>query len=488
LAQTVSVGPVMTEPVASPVRSRPVDGHHDLIVVGGGSGGLAAARAGVRAGRRTLLIQDGEVGGDCTFTGCIPSKTLIESARQGVGFTAAMTRVAETVARVAATETAAVLVGEGIAVVEGRARFTGPRRLQVGARAFSAERVVVATGSAPARPDIAGLDTVPFLTNETVFGLRERPARLVVIGGGPIGSELGQAFGRLGSDVVVVEGGPRLLAREEPEASAVLARWFASQGISVRVATTVCRLAPRRGPGGSVVVELSDGTTLEADALLVASGRRAVTDGLDPGAGGIDLDDTGSIRTDDRLATTASGVYAVGDVTGRLRFTHAADEMGRLAVANAFSRFPRRFDTRAVPWVTFTDPEVARVGMTEEQAVGRGVRVAQVPMAAVDRAVTAGRTEGFVKLIAGPRPVIGSAGGGRLLGATIVGPRAGEMIGEAALAVRTAMFVGRLAQTVHAYPTWSMALRQAAAQFFMEEGGRRARPARSNQGPGQQPG
>jgi pyruvate/2-oxoglutarate dehydrogenase complex dihydrolipoamide dehydrogenase (E3) component len=476
---------VITEPVASPVSSRPVDGDHDLIVVGGGSGGLAAARAGVRAGRRTLLIQDGEIGGDCTFTGCIPSKTLIESAHQGLGFSAAMARVAATVARVAATETAAVLAGEGIAVVEGRARFTGPRRLQVGARAFRAPRVVVATGSTPVRPDIAGLATVPWLTNETVFGLRERPDRLVVIGGGPIGCELGQAFGRLGSDVVIIEGGPRLLAREEPEASAVLARWFASQGISVRAATTVRRLAPLPGRGGAIAVELSDGTTLGADALLVASGRRAVTDGLDPGAAGIDLDEAGSIRTDDRLATTAAGVYAVGDVTGRLRFTHAADEMGRLAVANALGRLSRRrFDTRAVPWVTFTDPEVARVGLTEEQAAGRGVRVAHVPMAAVDRAVTAGRTEGFVKLIAGPRPVIGSAGGGRLLGATIVGPRAGEMIGEAALAVRTAMFVGRLAQTVHAYPTWSMALRQAGAQFFMEEGGRRARPA---QGPARPP-
>jgi pyruvate/2-oxoglutarate dehydrogenase complex dihydrolipoamide dehydrogenase (E3) component len=476
---------VITQRARSPVGAHPVEGHHDLIVVGAGSGGLAAARAGLRAGRRTLLVADGEIGGDCTFTGCIPSKTLIESAHQGLAFGPAMARVAATVAHVAATETAEVLRAEGITVVEGRARFCGPRTLQVDHRRYRADRVVVATGSAPLRPAIAGLDTVTWLTNETVFGLRRRPGRLVVIGGGPIGCELGQAFAMLGSEVVVVESGRRLLAREEPESSAVVARWLTGRGVSIRTATTVRRLAPGSGDQRAVVVQLSDGTTVEADALLVAAGRRAVTDGLDPEAGGIDLDGAGSIRTDDRLATTAPGVYAVGDVTGRLRFTHAADEMGRVAVANALGRRSRRrFDVRAVPWVTFTDPEVARVGPTEERAAGRGVRVAHIPMGAVDRAVTAGRTEGFVKLIAGPRPVIGSVGGGRLLGATIVGPRAGEMIGEAALAVRTGMFVGRLAQTVHAYPTWSMALRQAAAQFFMEEGGRRARPA---QGPDDRP-
>jgi pyruvate/2-oxoglutarate dehydrogenase complex dihydrolipoamide dehydrogenase (E3) component len=210
----------------------------------------------------------------------------------------------------------------------------------------------------------------------------------------------------------------------------------------------------------------------------VTVGRAPVTAGLDPGAAGVETDERGIITVDDRLATSASGVYAVGDVTGRLQVTHAADEMGRTAAVNALRRPARlRFRTATVPWVTFTSPEVARVGMTESEAAEHGGRVAFLPMSEVDRAVAAGATDGFVKLVAGPRTLLRNLGGGRLLGATIVGERAGEMIHEVALAMRTRAFTGRLAQTVHAYPTWSTAVRSTAAQFFLERDGRRARPA-----------
>jgi len=206
-------------------------------------------------------------------------------------------------------------------------------------------------------------------------------------------------------------------------------------------------------------------------------GRRAATDGLGLEEAGVERE-RGFIVTDDHLATTAAGVWAVGDAAGKLQFTHAADEMGRIAAGNALARRPpRRFHPEWIPWVTFTDPEVARVGMTEAEGAERGARVAYLPMSEVDRAVAAGATDGFVKLVAGPRRVLGHAAGGRLLGATVVAGRGGELIAEAALAIRTRMFTARLAQAVHAYPTWSAAMWQAAAQFFVDAGGRRARPA-----------
>jgi pyruvate/2-oxoglutarate dehydrogenase complex dihydrolipoamide dehydrogenase (E3) component len=242
--------------------------------------------------------------------------------------------------------------------------------------------------------------------------------------------------------------------------------------------------ASQSGPG--VSLELADRALVEVQQLLVATGRRPVTQGLDPEAGEVELDARGFVRTDSLLRTSAPGVYAAGDVTGRALLTHAADEMGRLAVHNAFSRLPlRHFDPLVVPQVTVTDPEVARVGLTEAEAAEKagGARVAFLPMSAVDRALAAQRTEGFVKLVAGRRGLLGEVGGGVLLGATVVAPRAGEMVHEVVLAMRTRMFTGRLAQTVHAYPTWSTAVRQAAAQFFFEVDGRRARPARQARTP-----
>lgn len=460
------------------IRSRETTTEYDLVVVGGGAGGIAAARAGVRRGWHTLLIQDGRLGGDCTFTGCVPSKTLIEATAAGRSFSDAIYILHEVVEQIAATESAVVLVSEGIDVIMGRARFTGPKSLSVGDRAIRGGRVVVATGSSPMVPSIPGLDQFAYLTNETVFDLAELPRSLAVLGGGAIGCELAQVFGRFGTEVHIFEAEDRILPREEPEVSVVLANVLAAEGVSLHLGTKVARVERLLDAQG-VRVLLADGSDLVAEQLLVAVGRRPATEGLDLAVGGIEVDERGFIRTDQHLRTSVPGVYAVGDVTGLLLFTHAADEMGRLAVANAFRRFrASAFDTSTIPWVTFTDPEIAHVGLTESQAVARRARVSFVPMAAVDRAIVAKRTEGFVKLIAGSRPLLRGIGGGELLGATIVAPRAGEMIHEVALAMRTRMFTGRLAQTVHAYPTWSTGIRQAAAQFFFEIDGRGARPAK----------
>jgi pyruvate/2-oxoglutarate dehydrogenase complex dihydrolipoamide dehydrogenase (E3) component len=416
----------------------------DIAVIGAGAGGLAAARAGARRGLRTVLITDGPIGGDCTFTGCVPSKSLIEAAARGASFADALAAVRRNVAAIAATETADVLRGEGVEALEGRARFRAPRALDVDGQAVRAGRVVVATGARPAVAAIEGLNVGGYLTNETVFELACPPRSLVVLGGGAIGCELTQAFARLGCAVTIIEALPRLVAREEPEASAVLVEVFAGEGIDVRTDRQVTRAEGT--VTGATRVWLDDGDAVTADEVLVAVGRHADTDGLDLEAAGIALNDRGFIRTDDHLATSAAGVYAVGDVAGTVQFTHAADEMGRLAVANAF-RHPgmprRRFQPAWIPAVTYTSPEIGRVGMTEAEAAEADGRVAFVPMSEVDRAVVAGQTAGFVKLIAGPRPVIRNVGGGRVLGATVVAERGGELVHEAVLAMRTRMFAGR---------------------------------------------
>jgi pyruvate/2-oxoglutarate dehydrogenase complex dihydrolipoamide dehydrogenase (E3) component len=454
---------------------------YDLIVIGGGAAGLAAAQAGAAAHVRTLLVSEGEIGGECTFTGCVPSKTVIEAVARGATFTEAMTAAGEAVATIAATETAGVLKRAGIEVIRGRASFTSPHRITVAGQKLRARGFVLATGSRPAVPPVPGLDTVPHLTNENVFQLTELPASLAVLGGGAVGCELAQAFHQLGSEVTVLEAAPRLLPAADPAASKLLAKVFAAQGITVRTAAQVEKTEISHN-GIGCAIQVRDSPTVAATHLLVAAGRTPVTEGMGLDAAGVRLDQHGVVVTDRHLATTAPGIYAAGDCTALMPFTHAAYAMGRLAARNALRsrRSPTgSFGTAAIPWVVFTDPEVAQVGFTADQAAPvRGARVAYLPMREVDRAVTAGRTEGFVKIVAGPRPGLGNLGGGRVLGATIVASRAGEMINEVALAMRAGMFTGRLAQTTHAYPTWSLAIQQAAAQFFGGYGGRRARPAK----------
>lgn len=455
----------------------------DLLVIGGGAAALGACFSARRSGHSVTMVVDGEPGGDCTFTGCVPSKSLIEQATGGADYAAAHAHLRKVVARIARTESSEVLRrAMGIDVVNGRARFVAARTVEVGGRRLSAPKVVLATGSGPILPGIPGLADVDALTNETIFGLEHAPASMVVLGGGAIGVELAQVFARFGVRVTVVEAAPRLVARGEPEACEVVEAVLRRDGVDVRTGVTV---TGARRSGGEVVLTTSDGE-VRGERLLVAVGRRPLTEDLGLEIAGIAVDGSGAVVTDDRLRTTADDVYAAGDVTNRLPFTHAADAMGRLTARNALGRVPRVFDSRAVPWVTFTAPEVAQVGLTEAEAVRArpGAKVASYPMRELDRAILAGAEDGFVKLVCAPRGGrfvpgrVGWAGGGEVVGATIVAPRAGEMIHEVALAMRTRAFTGRLAQTVHAYPTWSMAVQAAAAQFFGGYGGRTPRPAR----------
>lgn len=437
---------------------------HDLVVIGGGSAGLAAARESIRRTADVVLVTESPPGGECTFTGCVPSKTLIAEAARKTPFADAMERVRAAVQAIAETEDEDVLRSEGIDVIRGRARFVAPDKVIVSDKPVHSRRFVIATGTKSVRPPIEGLDDVPVLTHENVFDLRELPSSILVLGGGPIGCELAQAFARFGSRVTLVERASRLLQSEEPEVSGTLLEVFSREGIDVRLDTSATKVE-RTTEGMRMYFAVGD--PIDAQALLTATGVRAVTDGLGLESAGVEVESSGFVRTTDTLATTAKGIWAAGDVTGRSPFTHAADEMGRLAAANALGRKKKRFDVRSVPFVVFTDPEIARVGCTTAD-IGSvtGARIAVRPMSDVDRAVTEGRTDGFIKLIGAKRPLLGNAGGGRLVGATIVCARAGELVNEAALAIRTGMFLGRLAQTIHAYPTWSTALRQTAAQFF----------------------
>ena len=331
----------------------------------------------------------------------------------------------------------------------------------------------------PRSPPVPGLDTIGALTNETVFALDRRPDRLAVVGGGAIGCELAQAFARLGTHVTVIEAAERLLPLEDPDASAVIEaaldrRWRRRPG----------RRPPRAGrpPTARTVASTSlmAPTSLRTRCWWRRGDDRSPLDSVSTGVG-VEVDAAGRIVVDDTCATNIAGVWAIGDVTPFGGFTHVAGHMGFVAATNATrtNRFrpAAKVDRRVVPRVTFTDPEVASVGVTEADAAAVGGRVAVVRFDHVDRAITSGREAGFVKLIAGPRPLLRSVGGGQVLGATIVGPRAGEMIGEIALAMRTKMFTGRLAQTIHAYPTWSMAIQQAATGFFFDTEGVEVRPA-----------
>ncbi|MFP5218359.1 MAG: dihydrolipoyl dehydrogenase family protein [Actinomycetes bacterium] len=470
----------------------------DVVVVGAGATGLGAARAARAGGARVVLVEAERPGGDCTHYGCVPSKALLETARRvaaarsgprygftaqvDVDFRAVMERVASVITEIERDESAETLAGEGIDLLAGWGSFTGTDSLAVRGddgttRTVRSERFVVATGSRATVPPVEGLDAVPYLDNRTVFDLRDQPSHLLVLGGGPIGVELAQGFRRLGSEVTVVQSNDRLLPRDDPEASRALTAVLEREGVRVRTGARATAVEP--GP----VLHLSDGTSVRGSHLLVAVGRTPSTTGFGLERTGARTDEKGRVVTDGHLRA-APTVWAAGDCASKLLFTHVGDEQGRLAARNALAgkRFWRRgtWDDRVVPWVTFTEPEVAQVGLTEAQALdqhGAGVRVAVVRDADADRARTAGETDGFVKLVAAP----GRVGGmllGRLVGMTAVGPVAGELLAEAALSMRAGTLVGRLAQTVHPYPTWSLSTRIAAARLFGEVGGVGDRPAR----------
>lgn len=447
---------------------------YDLAVIGGGTAGLVASRTAAGLGARVVLIESGRLGGDCLWTGCVPSKSLIAAAglvqamrtadalglephEPAFEFAAVMERVQAVVATIEPMDSADSLRRDGVEVVAGAARFAGPGRIEVGGTKIRYRRALIATGSRPAVPGLPGLREAGPLTNESVWDLREQPRRLAILGGGPIGCELGQAFRRLGSEVTIVEQLPHLLAKEEPEARELVSGRLRDEGVTLRLGAAVERA---EGPGTLV---LKGGDRIGADRILVAAGRSPATDELGLESIGAERGEGGALKVDDRLATTARGVYAAGDAIAALPFTHVAGYHGRTVVANALFHARTRVSYDAVPWVTFTDPEVARVGLTEAQARerwGDDVRVSTKRYAENDRAITAAETEGFAKLVGDPK--------GKLVGATVAAAHGGESIAELAAWIRTGGKIADVSRSVHAYPTFSEGQARAADDYLVE--------------------
>ncbi len=444
----------------------------DICIIGAGSAGLSVAAGAARLGAATVLIEAGEMGGDCLNVGCVPSKSLIAAAAHAEAMRSAgpfgiepvtpvvhMDRVRrhidEVIAGIAPHDSAERFEGLGVRVIRAHGRFSDARTVEAGGRAIRARRFVVATGSRPAVPPVPGLDDVPHLTNETIFANETLPEHLLVLGAGPIGVELAQAYRRLGAKVTVIDIGP-LLARDDPELAAVVREALQGEGVELLERTPIQRVEP-----GPVVVVGSEGDErrIAGSHLLVATGRRPVVDGLGLEAAGIAHDRNG-ITVDAGLRTTNLRVYAIGDVAGGLQFTHVAGYHAGLVIRSALFRLPARVSDRAIPRVTYTDPALAQVGLDAATAEARGIahEIVRWPFADNDRARAARVTAGLVKVVASRR--------GRVLGAGIVGAGAGELIVPWVLATEQRLKLSTMAGLVVPYPTLGEAGKRAAGDFF----------------------
>ncbi len=453
-------------------------GPYQLVIVGAGPAGLAAAKAAAQLGAKVALIERHMIGGTCFNTGCVPSKTLLrtagvyadmrDAARYGarapddikVDFAAAMTRLRRIRSHLTNTTSVRLLAAHGVDVYFGNAQFEGPDCLSVNGQPLKFEKALITTGARPNVPDIPGLKQAGFLTNATVFDLTELPPRLLVIGGGPLGCELAQAFERLGSKVTIVQDMPLFLQHEERDAAQMLSEAFGRDGIEVRLNT---RATEVRVEGGERVVDLvSDDyhSTIRVDAILTGVGRRPNVEGLALEAAGIDYDDYAGIAVDDHLRTANPRIYAAGDVCLAAKFTDIAEESAHIVVRNALLGGSERLSERIVPWCTYTDPEIAHVGMYVREANARGIPIKTftIPMHQVDRAITDSEQGGFVKIHV-------SEGSDHILGATIVSRDAGDMISQVTLAMVAGVGLRTLAKVIHAYPTKTEAIREAALAY-----------------------
>ncbi len=455
----------------------------DVCVIGAGSGGLSVAAGASQMGAETVLIEKGRMGGDCLNTGCVPSKSLLAAAKMAVqhkrasafGITyrepnvniaAVADHIDGVVAGIAPHDSRERFEALGVRVIAAAGRFVGPNEVEAGGFRIRARRFVVATGSSPAVPPISGLSETPYLTNETLFGNRRLPenlpGHLIIIGGGPIGLEMAQAHRRLGARVTVVEMA-RVLPRDDPEFADIVSTCLRREGVALLEGAAVASVAAGEGEdkGVTVTVRLGEEVRqLKGSHLLVAAGRRPNLEGLGLEAAGIRHGPRG-IEVDKRLRTSNRRVYAVGDVAGSYQFTHAAGYHASIVLRNVLFRLPARVNYRAMPWVTYTDPELAWVGMAEEEAVARhgAIRVLRWPFAENDRARAERAEDGLVKVITTKR--------GRILGAGIVGAHAGELLQPWILAIASGLKIGAMAGIVAPYPTLGEVNKRAAGSFYM---------------------
>ncbi len=451
----------------------------DICVIGAGSGGLSVAAAAAQLGAKTALIEHRRMGGDCLNYGCVPSKALLAAAKRvkaarengafglkgappEVDFAAVMDHVHQVIAAIEPNDSQERFEGMGVRVLRAFGRFTGPDTVEAGGTLIRARRIVIATGSSPVAPPIPGLDGVRFFTNETIFDNRTLPAHLLVIGGGPIGLEMAQAHRLLGARVTVLEAAPSVMLHDDPELVALLRQRLSADGVEIREGVEVKRVEAA-GPGvGAILAAGGTERRLEASHLLVAAGRRVNLANLDLDKAGIAVGPKGALVIDRRLRTTNRRVYAVGDAAGGPQFTHVANYQAGIVIRNALFRLPAKVDYRALPWVTYTEPELAQVGLTEAHAKAQhagDLAVLRWPFHENDRAQAERAAHGLVKVI--------TRKNGRVLGASILGAQAGELIHPWGLAISRSLNIAALATMIAPYPTLGEASKRAAGSFYV---------------------
>jgi len=445
----------------------------DLCVIGAGSGGLSVAAGAAQMGASVALIEKGEMGGDCLNYGCVPSKALLAAAKSAhahrssdkfgvavdepeIDFAAVNAHVKDVIAGIAPHDSQERFEGLGCTVIRDGAKFVGPTTVEAGGYSIEARRVIISTGSSPFVPPIEGLQDTPYFTNETIFDNTERPERLIVVGGGPIGMEMAQAHRRLGSDVVVLEGA-KALGKDDPEVTAIALENLREEGLDIRENALAEKVSYE---DQKIRVQLKGGETVEGTHLLMAVGRQANVEGLDLEKAGIKYSRRG-IEVGADLKTTNKKVYAIGDVTGGLQFTHVAGYHAGVVIRSAlFKMFWAKSSTDHIPWVTYVDPEIAHVGMTEAQAkkkYGAGISVLRFDADETDRARAERTGKGLIKVV---------LKGSKIIGASIVGKGAGEMIHLWAFAIANKQKIGAMAGYVAPYPTLGEASKRVAGSYY----------------------
>lgn len=453
---------------------------YNLVAIGGGAAGLVSAGGTGMLGGRSALIEQHLLGGDCLNTGCVPSKALLRGARaiydarhtsqfgrgddsasEKIDFRAAMERVRRLRARISHHDAVERFQKEyGVDVFLGEARFTSPETVEVDGKELHFARAVIATGSRPAIPPIPGLDEKGCFTSESIFKLRELPSRLIIIGGGPVGCELGQAFQRYGSQVTLLSEAARLLPREDPEASRLLEEQLRREGVRIHLGATVERVSP----GGEILIRQENRQEkLAGGTILVATGRVPNIATLNLAAAGVEADETG-VLVDDRLRTSNHRIFAAGDVCSPVKLTHAADAMARIVIRNALFGGRVRMSRLIIPRCTYTDPEIAHVGYSpsEAQSAGMAVETISRPLTRNDRAILDSEEEGMITIHFARRS-------GKILGGTIVARHAGEMLGQLTMAITHGMKMSALARTIHPYPTRTESLRHIGEMYELSQ-------------------
>ncbi len=456
------------------------NGRYNLVVIGAGTAGLVTAIASAGLGAKVALVERHLMGGDCLNVGCVPSKAVLAAARVAatvqnaerfgirtnedvhIDFPAVMERLRRLRADIAHVDSAKRFQDAGADVFLGKGQFVGDGKLDVNGTTLSFKKAVIATGARAAEPNIPGLQDAGFLTNETIFNLTELPGRLAIVGGGPIGCELAQAFARFGSQVTLLEKSSRILAKDEADAAAIVQNALKRDGVNTRFETEVLRVeSETESAEKRLELRTTSGTeSIVVDEILIAAGRQPNVEGLGLESVGVDYDNRDGVSVDDRLRTTNRNIFAAGDVCSKYKFTHAADFMARTVVRNALFWGRSKVSELIIPWCTYTSPELAHVGLTSNEAKSQNIEIDTYTqdLAEVDRAILDGETNGFVQ-------VHTKAGSDRILGATIVSEHAGDLIGEIVTAMQAGIGLGKLANAIHPYPTQAEAIRKLGDQY-----------------------